>query len=717
MSPSNFRLILDAFDHYTSQVGMDLMKNPLADALRRCDSPNAVLELLQDKAHAFNDYRDGDRALIDWLKPVVQVVHGFSGVLGEAVSLVPFPPASAVLVSVEVLLTAASDVSSSYDSLVDLFECLGNFLKRLQIYTSIPLTPSMTDIIVKILVELLSVLALATKQVQQEKFGKKLLGEREIEAVLQKLDRLTQEEARVMAAQTLEVVHCLVNNVKVVMDDGRASLDGVRNILVTMQGIASDINKMKRDQLQKDARNWISPPDPSKNYNIACEAYQTGTAIWFLQGGVFAEWNAKATLLWIHGKPGSGKSILLSAIIQDIEGLCAAGLALMAYFYFDFRDTDKQHRRGLLSSLLCQLCAESDSCYKILSRLYSSHAAGTREPSDSALTRCLMDMLRLEGQPTIYIIVDALDECPNTSGMPTPREKVLEFVENLIESQLPNVHICISSRPEFDIRNVLEPLASFRVSLHDESGQKRDILDYVSTVIHSDRRMRKWRGQEKQLVIDALTERADGMFRWVFCQLETLRHSFPGAIRHTLDELPETLDETYEQILLSIEKAKRNSAYRLFQCLTVAIRPLRVDELAEVLALRFDPGHPAEYRPDWRPEDSHEAVLSACSSLVTVVDVDGSPVVQFSHFSVKEFLTSERLATARPELSRYHILPHLAHTLLARASLSVLLQLDAASTRTASRIFHSLSMPPGIGLTIASSGMCQAFNNGPLVLQ
>ncbi|KAH8984378.1 hypothetical protein EDB86DRAFT_153443 [Lactarius hatsudake] len=172
MSPSNFRLIVDAFDHYAGQVGIDLTKNPLADALRRCDSPNAVLELLQDKAHAFKDYRDGDRTLIDWLKPVVQVVHGFSGILGEAVSLVPFPPASAVLVSVEVLLTAASDVSSSYDSLVDLFECLGNFLKRLQIYTSIPLTPLMTDIIVKILVELLSVLALATKQVQQGRLSK-----------------------------------------------------------------------------------------------------------------------------------------------------------------------------------------------------------------------------------------------------------------------------------------------------------------------------------------------------------------------------------------------------------------------------------------------------------------------------------------------------------------------------------------------------------------
>ena len=87
-SPSNFQLIIDAFDDYAKQVGIDLTKNPQADALRACDSPNAVCELLQNKAHAFKDYRDGDRKLISWLKPVVEVVHGFSGVLGQAISLV-----------------------------------------------------------------------------------------------------------------------------------------------------------------------------------------------------------------------------------------------------------------------------------------------------------------------------------------------------------------------------------------------------------------------------------------------------------------------------------------------------------------------------------------------------------------------------------------------------------------------------------------------------
>jgi hypothetical protein len=182
----------------------------------------------------------------------------------------------------------------------------------------------------------------------------------------------------------------------------------------------------------------------------------------------------------------------------------------MAYYYFDFKDTKKQHRRGLLSSLLCQLCAVSDPCYEILFRLYSANAGGTQEPCESALTNCLKDMLQLKGQPAIYLIVDALDECPNSSGFSTPRDDVLVFLEKLLK-ELPNVHICVSSRPEFDIEDVLKPLARFRVSLHDEMGQKKDILDYLRAAIETNRRTRKWRAEEKQLVIDTLSERADGM--------------------------------------------------------------------------------------------------------------------------------------------------------------------------------------------------------------
>jgi hypothetical protein len=185
----------------------------------------------------------------------------------------------------------------------------------------------------------------------------------------------------------------------------------------------------------------------------------------------------------------------------------------MGYYYFDFKDIAKQGIHGLLTSLLAQLCAKSDPCYQILSRLYSENDAGSKQPDNGALTECLKEILRIPELPTMYIIMDALDECPNTSGFPTAREEVLQLLEELAGIRLSNLRICVTSRPEVDIRSILEPFASFHASLHDEFGQKQDILNYISSIVHSDRRMRKWRPEDKQLVVDTLSARADGM--WV----------------------------------------------------------------------------------------------------------------------------------------------------------------------------------------------------------
>ena len=165
-------------------------------------------------------------------------------------------------------------------------------------------------------------------------------------------------------------------------------------------------------------------------------------------------------------------------------------------------------------------------------------------------------------------------------------------------------------------------------------------------------------------------------FRWVFCQLETLRQCLPQSVLRTLNELPESLDDTYERLMTNITRANQAHAFRMLQCLTVAIRPLRVAELAELLAFDFDvaEGEMPKLKPNWRWEDHEQAILSTCSSLVTVVPNNGSPVVQFSHFSVKEFLMSDRLATSRRDISQYHISLEDAHTLFTRASLAVLLR-------------------------------------------
>ena len=187
----------------------------------------------------------------------------------------------------------------------------------------------------------------------------------------------------------------------------------------------------------------------------------------------------------------------------------------MAYYYFDFRDDNKQDIYGLLSSLLSQLSARSDSCYEVLSKLYSVNASGTEKPDSCVLTQCVKEMLHLAGQPEgpIYIIIDALDECPDSPGMPSPREEVLQLVEELVSShsEHPDVRLCVASRPEIDIRKILGPLHPFEVSLHDEGGHNKDISKFIESVVYSDRKMQSWREDDKRLVIKTLSKKAGGM--------------------------------------------------------------------------------------------------------------------------------------------------------------------------------------------------------------
>ena len=190
-----------------------------------------------------------------------------------------------------------------------------------------------------------------------------------------------------------------------------------------------------------------------------------------------------------------------------------AGKATIVYFYFDFRDTDKQNLHNVLPSLLTQLSTRSDSFCDILSHVYEAHNNGAYKPDTGAMISCLKDMLALPDQGPVYIILDAIDECPNSSGIPSARKQVLDFLKDLVNFRLPNLHLCITSRPEVDIRVVLEPLAFYSVSIHDQIGQRKDIEDFIRSVVHadSDAAMGRWRDQDKALVIETLTKRADGM--------------------------------------------------------------------------------------------------------------------------------------------------------------------------------------------------------------
>lgn len=327
-----------------------------------------------------------------------------------------------------------------------------------------------------------------------------------------------------------------------------------------VQSIAMEIKESRRQSflgptlgwkhseslIGRELRRWLSPPDPWKNYNIARETLYEGTGRWFTQSDTFVKWKSSSLLLWIHGKrlsisisvhtvaennlvtAGSGKSVLRcvalpvspcrrtyyfgsSAIIQDVGEMREDGSSSIAFFFFDYSDDEKQTRRNLLSSLLVQLCDQSDSHYDILFKFYSKFDHGSRPPSDKEVTHCLKEMLNAQRQDPIYFVIDALDECPGTFGIPSARENVLTLIQELVGLCCSNLHICITSRPEPDIETTLSRFAFSSVSLHNEDGQKQDIINYIHHVVNSDPKMQKWRPEDKRLVINTLSERANGM--------------------------------------------------------------------------------------------------------------------------------------------------------------------------------------------------------------
>ncbi|KAH8983359.1 hypothetical protein EDB92DRAFT_1578930 [Lactarius akahatsu] len=330
-SSTNFEAIFTAaLEAYKKQTKRDIISHPLAAQLQSCDSPSAILAVLRTQVQTFDRSQTADERWSKWLDPTVNVLYAFSVALGNGAELI-FPPSNAIFAGIGVLLQAVKDIRASQNAVVDLFGRLEYFFKRLEKYIEVRPTAAMTDIIVKIMVEVLSIPGIVTKEIGQgrtKKYLKRLIGRKEVEDALQRLDALTQEEARMAAAEALAITRNIDDNVK----DLRLGVKETGVALgVAIQQVTHQVTDINRNEFRKDLRKWISPPDPSVNYNTASGAHHEGTATWCAEGNSFADWKASGSLLWIHGKPGSGKSILSSAIIRDIKFMSDVGTRALYY--------------------------------------------------------------------------------------------------------------------------------------------------------------------------------------------------------------------------------------------------------------------------------------------------------------------------------------------------------------------------------------------------
>ncbi|KFY95523.1 hypothetical protein V500_02750 [Pseudogymnoascus sp. VKM F-4518 (FW-2643)] len=471
--------------------------------------------------------------------------------------------------------------------------------------------------------------------------------------------------------------------------DGKVDriLKNLRNFISSLTfyySAASSTLQPLNDAKLIEIRQWLSPPDPSVNHQKWCKERQEDTGLWFLNSEEYIKWKTDAaSIIWLYGIPGSGKTILSSTIIQDVFQHCIGDPGkVVAYFYFDFKDEQKQTPELMVRSLICQL---SQKCVKIpvsLELLFSSCENGQRSPSLDSQLDVLQQMIR--EYPQCYIILDALDECKD-------RAELMGILNQITSWQLDKLHVLVTSREERDIQNSLESLVQDQNIICLQSRLvDSDIQKYVRKRLLDDASLRKWQNDtDVQHEIEAaLMSGPRGMFRWAVCQLDTLGKCRNRLmLRHALTTLPPTLDETYDRILCAINEEDSEYAVRILRWLAFSSRPLLVEEISEVVAI--NPDRDPMFNQDEVLEDPLE-ILDICSSLITITTTDNiiedfpkaskfgyvpsGKVVGLAHYSVKEYLVSKRSRPNRAE--RYSIQDASCNGFLAISCLGYLLQFD-----------------------------------------
>ncbi|KAI0264856.1 hypothetical protein BC834DRAFT_970425 [Gloeopeniophorella convolvens] len=681
-------LFTEALVNFKKKTGQDPAAHPLVTQLSRCTPSEETTALLQEEAERLDaTHKTRWRTRIcEKITPIVEIIRPLCDTAGKATGLA-FKPGEAIFGSIGILLAIPDNYMKNHEAFMGLLEKMADFLGRLKILI-VPEDDSfddgMTKILVDILVKLIRAFALLTERTSPSdafilmakcRFRKVLAtvsGDKEVGGILKRLDELTKVEHLMATAEVR------------------------RDIAI----VRREQRRQERMQQAERYRSWLSVPNSSTNQVTASETRYSDTSMWLVHGDVYGEWKSSGALLWVTGKPGAGKTVICSTVIKDLQDLLHSSTSsgALAYFYCDFRDTDKQSYRGLLSSLLVDLSTQLNESDNLLRNLYSKCKNGSRKPDADDLIRCLEEML-VRSDGIKYIVVDALDEMPNY-GVSSSRAKTLELVSKLVGLGRSDLRICITSRPEGDIGQVLRPLTCRQVVTDQEKGHRDDIARLIRSVVESNRKMQVWGEAIKEEVIQVLSEKADGMFRYVTCQLDTLCECPLSKIRPTLKSLPTTLHATYEATLERISEEKWDYAHRLFQFLSFSRRPLYVEDLAEALAVSLDEEIPT-YHDDWLSDDPESVVLSTCpGNFIQVTCDDGNDdsrnddpryfpppplpwpvlsdrdrrVVQFTHFSVKEFLTSDQLSRSKANVSRFRVLPRPSHAILAKTCLGILLR-------------------------------------------
>ncbi|KAF9065983.1 ankyrin repeat-containing domain protein [Rhodocollybia butyracea] len=399
-----------------------------------------------------------------------------------------------------------------------------------------------------------------------------------------------------------------------------------------------------------DIRKWLKAPDPSTNFVAACKLRTLGTGDWIFSDPQFVKWRqAKSGVLWIQGKVGSGKTLLSTAIIDQLRGNPAL---LCCYYYFDNRDNSqtKTNAQGLLQSLLVQTATRQGKVHPALHELYKSSNQGLMEPTIGELSATL-ELVSKDLNP-VYLVLDAMDEC----------SEAIDVLKHLAQLKK---HTCIAvtsrylAEREYDV--------SWSIHLDDTRYFRQDVDKYLKDKFSH----RKLGPKLLTEIVNQLSQDAQGQFRWVDCQVTVLqRCKTPKAMREALNRLPKTLAETYT---LAIERMREGEhvldAGKLLMWLAYAFEPLSIAQVTDILAIDLEDHI---FDPEMRSLELENGTYEILDSTLITVDVE--KVVKLAHNSVKEFLTETH---AEVHISKgFKINEHLAHSTICQTCLIYLLQFN-----------------------------------------
>ncbi|EEQ35613.1 hypothetical protein McanMca71_002980 [Microsporum canis] len=496
-------------------------------------------------------------------------------------------------------------------------------------------------------------------------------------------------------------------NLALTADQTKLSLDTNRLVVELGKDISASRNEQQKGEYRAKIIQWLSTVEQGinwSNHEDARKKHSRGTGEWAIEHQAFKEWkNTNPSILWMHGKPGSGKTVLSSSIIEHLrEEYDSRPDVLLSYFYFDFGTPAKQSATNCLRYLLSRLVTKSLEVPHELRDLYVKKCNfGSETPALLDLTAIFKLFAESKDVQNIFLVIDALDECPAHN-----RQELLDFLRTISSWSPSNLHVFLTSRPESDIKEALSPISIVTSVSVGGSSITRDITNHIRSQLSSEPALKKLPIKLKSEIESKLIADADGMFRWVDCQLNELKRCRTKALLiKTLETLPKTLDGTYERILQSIPTNYQDYARRALWWLVEARRPLSVGEVAEAAVLDSDDEIP--FDPEARFFNPQEDILEILGSLVSVAQRkpdnddgdeevrstrsaasanEGCGELRLSHFSVKEYLISAHpLSCENPLVGKFYVDKALVSSFILRSCLQYIFHYTESDSRAATK--------------------------------